>query len=363
MISVLINNYNYGRFLSEAIESVLSQTYGDWELIIVDDGSQDDSWDVIRSFSERYPDRIKSICKENGGQASCFNAGFAASSGDVIAFLDSDDYWFPTKLEVIAKAHENHEYVAHGKKFSDESFYRADTVQNDKRSGYLRKYGVFDSYNLTTSVVSFSRKLLEKILPMPEEGYRVCADHYVKMAALYYTNIYYIPEELTYYRIHGSNAYASLDIQGRAQSHDEELDFMSVEYFNERLLAENDKAELIPHRCLRLTEEFYKEIGNGFQIEKDKKYVVFGTGNDSRTMIRYITQKEGQIVAFCDSSAEKKGKRFFAKEIWSPEMLIKKREEYDRIVLGSLRYYKEMIDRLEAMGLKMGMDYIYTPAY
>ena len=235
MISVLINNYNYGRFLAEAIDSILHQTYKNWELIIVDDGSKDESKAVIEKYTMDYPNRIRVIIKENGGQASCFNAGFEAASGDVIAFLDSDDYWYPNKLEMIAKAHESHDYVAHGKKYSNGALYKIDTIDNDKRSYYLRKYGVFDSYDLTTSVISISRAFAEKIFPMPEKEYRVCADHYVKMAALYYSNICYLPDELSFYRIHGDNAYVSKSISQRADCFDRQLDFISVEYFNDRL--------------------------------------------------------------------------------------------------------------------------------
>src|SRR5215813_5615142 len=95
--SVLINNYNYGRFLAECIESVLSQDFADWEIIVVDDGSTDESADVLAG----YGDRIISIMKANGGQASCFNAGFAAASGDIIVLLDADDMFLPGKLSTI----------------------------------------------------------------------------------------------------------------------------------------------------------------------------------------------------------------------------------------------------------------------
>src|SRR5437764_1069566 len=86
-VSVIINNYNYGRFLAEAIESALSQTLPATEVIVVDDGSTDNSPEVIG----RYEGRIRSIMKSNGGQASALNAGFGASSGDVVIFLDADD--------------------------------------------------------------------------------------------------------------------------------------------------------------------------------------------------------------------------------------------------------------------------------
>ncbi len=94
-VSILINNYNYGRFLPCAIDSVLGQTYGNIEVIVVDDGSTDNSREVIR----RYGDRIIPVLKANGGQASAFNAGFRNSHGEIICFLDSDDFYLPAKVE------------------------------------------------------------------------------------------------------------------------------------------------------------------------------------------------------------------------------------------------------------------------
>jgi glycosyltransferase involved in cell wall biosynthesis len=85
--SVIIDSYNYARFLPEAIESALAQTYPNLEVIVVDDGSRDDSRDVIA----RYQGRVTAVLKDNGGQASALNAGFRASQGEVICFLDSDD--------------------------------------------------------------------------------------------------------------------------------------------------------------------------------------------------------------------------------------------------------------------------------
>src|ERR1700691_1036540 len=94
LVSILINNYNYGRYIREAIESALTQTYTHTEIVVVDDGSTDNSFEVAASFGNR----VRLVRKENGGQASAFNAGFAASRGEIICFLDSDDLFIPTKV-------------------------------------------------------------------------------------------------------------------------------------------------------------------------------------------------------------------------------------------------------------------------
>jgi glycosyltransferase involved in cell wall biosynthesis len=106
LVSILINNYNYGRYLGDAIESALNQTYRHAEVIVVDDGSTDDSRDVIASFGSR----VISVLKANGGQGSAFNAGFAASRGNIICFLDSDDWFLSEKTAEVVAAFAHGEY-------------------------------------------------------------------------------------------------------------------------------------------------------------------------------------------------------------------------------------------------------------
>lgn len=96
MISVVIPAYNAGRFIRRTIDSVLAQTYRDFELIVVDDGSDDDTGEVVRTYGEK----VRYIYQKNGGDGPARNAGIAAAKGEWIAFLDHDDEWLPNKLEL-----------------------------------------------------------------------------------------------------------------------------------------------------------------------------------------------------------------------------------------------------------------------
>jgi glycosyltransferase involved in cell wall biosynthesis len=95
LVSVIIPNYNYGRYLSDAINSVLNQTYSNIELIVVNNGSTDDSNEILKSFQ----DKLVVINQDNRGQSGARNRGLQASSGNLIAFLDADDTWRKDKLE------------------------------------------------------------------------------------------------------------------------------------------------------------------------------------------------------------------------------------------------------------------------
>lgn len=92
---MIIPNFNGAKFISDAINSVLSQTYSNYEIIVVDDGSTDDSRLLLESFS----DKIAVISGENHGAAHARNLGILYSKGEYLALLDADDYWHPKKLE------------------------------------------------------------------------------------------------------------------------------------------------------------------------------------------------------------------------------------------------------------------------
>src|SRR5579875_68243 len=95
LVSVIIPTYNRAATLGRAIDSILEQTYSHTEVIVVDDGSTDDTPTVL----SRYGERIRVVVQKNAGPAIARNRGIALAKGEVIAFLDSDDYWLPTKLE------------------------------------------------------------------------------------------------------------------------------------------------------------------------------------------------------------------------------------------------------------------------
>ena len=96
--SVIITAYNYARFLPRCLESVLGQSHPADEIIVVDDGSTDQTPEVVSAFPA-----VHYIRQNNAGKAVAFNRGFEASKGDLICHLDSDDYWLPEKLKRVTE--------------------------------------------------------------------------------------------------------------------------------------------------------------------------------------------------------------------------------------------------------------------
>ncbi len=212
LVSVVINNYNYGRFVGEAISSALRQTYDRVEIIVVDDGSTDES----RAAIEGCRKEIVTIFKSNEGQASAFNAGFTRSSGDIVCFLDADDLFLPIKVEKIVEAYADPatEWCFHPLRYVDSALrpipgpfdVRYATGPYDLRSQYMRGNPGF--WAPPTSGLTFRRSLLEKLLPMPLH-IRITADNYLTFCTPAFAPGFYISERLSLQRIHGANAYTA----------------------------------------------------------------------------------------------------------------------------------------------------------
>ena len=216
LVSVCINNFNYAPYLSQAIDSALAQTYAPIEVIVVDDGSTDRSRDVIA----RYRDRIVPVLKSNGGQASAFNAGVARSCGDIVCFLDSDDYFGPDKVARVVElfrcqephakpmlAHHPLMMVGDGAQaFAGRTIGRKHASPLNLYD-FARRYGFVFYMAGPTSGLSLNRVLADRLFPLPEAGIRTSADDFIVMGAALVGDLYSLDQALGCYRIHGQNAW------------------------------------------------------------------------------------------------------------------------------------------------------------
>ncbi len=215
LVSVLSSNRNYGAYLAESVESVLGQWYSNFEYIICDDGSTDNS----RSILERYESadrRIRVILQENAGQAAALNAAFNASRGEILCLLDSDDLWAPEKVRNVVAAFT----ASPSSGFAIHKLARVDGSRSQSLgeiplvyalpSGWLGAQAPVDAPWVPRgippcSALSLRRVVAERIFPLPV-GLRAFADTPIQVLAPLLTPILALDQPLGVYRIHGQNA-------------------------------------------------------------------------------------------------------------------------------------------------------------
>jgi glycosyltransferase involved in cell wall biosynthesis len=211
-VSIILPYYNGKQFIKETIDSICEQTYSDFELLVIDDGSPS-AEDVrfVKEYVESLDDsRIKYIWKSNGGLSDARNFGINSSAGALIAFQDQDDIWEPSKLEkqvaVFDLFPDIQVVVTDGVFFGERegSFDVSSLVSN--RPGLLRD--TFDrmllrNFVIATSIV-FTRTLSDKV-GASNRRYIVVPDYeiFIRFAAV--CDFFIIPERLVKYRLHGSN--------------------------------------------------------------------------------------------------------------------------------------------------------------
>lgn len=211
-LSVLVDTYNHERLIEKALRSVLDQDFppDDFEIIVVDDGSTDNTPEIVRQFAPR----VRLIRKKNGGQASAFNTGIPECRGDVIVFLDGDDWWAQGKLQKIAGAFAadaslgmvGHAFV---ESFDDGSL----RTITSHIPNYLRLDGEAGAsfFRLSrcyfgTSRLALRADVARKILPAPE-ALVFEADEYLFTMAAGLEKALVLPDALTHYRVHAGNLF------------------------------------------------------------------------------------------------------------------------------------------------------------
>jgi CTP:molybdopterin cytidylyltransferase MocA len=212
-VDIVIDNYNYGRYLADAIESACAQTHARVTVTVVDDGSTDGSQELLA----KYEDRVALVLKENGGQASALNAGFERCHGDVVIFLDADDTLHPeTAAEVAATFAADPELV--------KIQFRTEVIDAEGRptgaikpaahlpmpSGDVRADELASPYDMVwmaTSANAFRTSALHRIMPIPEGPFRTCADWYLVHLTALVGTVASLDTVAGAYRLHGENNY------------------------------------------------------------------------------------------------------------------------------------------------------------
>lgn len=217
-ISVVITCYNYAHYVGKAIDSVLSQSRAAEEIVVIDDGSTDNSWDIISA----YGDKIRAIRKQNEGYKATINRGYSETRSAIVMFLDADDVLYPTALERVAQAWRpglakvqfdldviDHEDRRLGRRFCN--FAVAPTAaeigdQFARNGTYIWP---------VTSGNAHARAFLSRVMPLiPPVGH----DGVLNTIAPLYGEVVTIAEPLGQYRLHGKNM-SLANGQGRSGRH------------------------------------------------------------------------------------------------------------------------------------------------
>lgn len=217
LVSVLISNYNYGRYLSDAIKSVLSQTYKHLEVIVCDDGSTDASLHILEQLKPT-DSRIKTVYQVNGGQSLALNAAFHQSMGDIICLLDADDIFLPDKVRLVVDAltaAPESGFAVHrmllvdkGRKLLGEIPFLYDLPSGWQAPRLTSLTPQIVPGLPPTSGLSLHRSAAEVIFPLPA-ALKAYSDTLIQVVAPLLTPIVAIDTPLTEYRIHGCNVACS----------------------------------------------------------------------------------------------------------------------------------------------------------
>jgi glycosyltransferase involved in cell wall biosynthesis len=201
LVSVIITNYNYGRFVGQAIDSVLAQTHPDVECIVVDDGSTDDS----RSVIEARPG-VVAIFKENAGQAQALKKGLEAARGDLIISLDADDYLFENACARVAEVWRPGVSCIHYRLSLNGDPARtwpSEPFLNEGHAEFLAANGYYPSPPMSGN--AFDQKYIRELLARAEHLDGDGVDAYLLYSAPFFGQVAHVDRALGVYRTHGGN--------------------------------------------------------------------------------------------------------------------------------------------------------------
>lgn len=259
-LSVFIINYNYSQFLVECVESVLAQIDLPEEIIIVDDGSTDNSRELLMAHYSNH-ERIKLIFQENQGQAAAFNTAYEASTGDVCIFLDADDCFHPQYCQILRKLYIEKPYVT--AVLANLSYFGGQTGTQDYYPktgslGYRMIRSLHDSCWPGGNAWSLKRVIAEKVFPLPVEFFYLfqgskplgdtCLVYGLHIMGAF---VYYIAQPLYHYRRHmhaASHIKDQFAIEGTQYRENYIIARIQAYYAQ--------KALILPHFVCQIVDEF-----------------------------------------------------------------------------------------------------------
>jgi glycosyltransferase involved in cell wall biosynthesis len=275
-VTILVNTYNHERFIAQALNSVAEQDFpsAEIETIVVDDGSTDATPEIVK----RFVPGVQYIRKSNGGQVSALHEGLAHSSGDIIAFLDGDDWWTKDKISRVVSTLDKYPSMAavgHGFYEADEQGLVGRALELDSEYHLSFETPVAARFAASvrtfggTSKLALRRSALERALPVPSD--LPFFDNFLFFQAIATSGAILLPQALCYYRLHSGNLYAS-----NARNEDR---------LRRKYTLETGLVMYLPKRlaCLGVSEEIISAILESDRMDSDRLRLLLDGGNPWNT--------------------------------------------------------------------------------
>jgi glycosyltransferase involved in cell wall biosynthesis len=220
-VDVIIPAYNAAEYLPFAIESVLAQTFEDWRILLVDDGSTDNTAEVSAPFIERLGPKLQYIRQNNAGVSAARNTAIRSSSAEFLALLDADDMWLPCRLTESLKCFENRPEVGLAYGFNTRVSRQGEVIdtfdcRQDHGEGWIAPYIYMRKVDLPSPTITFRRKCIDDVGGF-DETLRVTEDRdlWFRIALRYQVAL--IPKVLAHYRTSPESATTDPDRMLKSQ--------------------------------------------------------------------------------------------------------------------------------------------------
>src|SRR3984957_4084642 len=220
-VDVIIPSFNAAKYLPAALESVFSQTFDDWQILLVDDGSTDNTADVVAPFLDRFGSKIKLARQNYRGLPGARNTAIRVSTADFLALLDADDVWLPCRLSESLKAFAGRPQVglAYGLvKHTDQEGRLGGTFEGNRRNaeGRIAPYIYMRKVELPCPTVTFRRRCIDEV-GIFDPAMKTIEDRDLCLRIALRHEVAFIPKVIAYYRVSAGSMSSDPDRVTRAQ--------------------------------------------------------------------------------------------------------------------------------------------------
>lgn len=354
-VSIVLPSYNGEKFIRQSISSIMNQTYSDWELILIDDGSEDSTAQIMEEYCSRD---VRITCVHNGSNQklpNSLNIGFSLACGEYLTWTSDDNVYRSDAIETMVRCLEKH--PQYGMVYSDMGYMDADgrhigCMHSRMQDLYL--------YNCIGACFLYKRECMEAVGGYSASRFLVeDYEYWIRISQKY--QIYHIEDELYQYRFHDNSLSAIKMKEVGRQVLKMKVDYMDyiVEKLNDRdrlgLLFElsiydHDTAERLQSRLASGTEkERYRWIFRKRSYEPDKKILLFGAGAIGMQAM-YMLGKD-KVYGYIDNNEAKTGTYIEHKKVFSLTEVKEIYKEYNIVISTDTRKAFFIAEQLEEMGI------------